>query len=174
MVDAIGHLGMALIWVASIWFVVDTDRAAGVLVATGFWFGLLPDVDVYLSNLFQDIHHHGVVHTLLAVTLMAVVLGPALGWTLKAALGDSRWFPRDATRSAYSLGFATVWIALLSHIFADMLSAPDIASRIEPLWPLYNGPIVLVDVFWYNSPYVNWGLLLGGIVLNGVLWYWTD
>lgn len=174
MVDVIGHLGMALIWLASIWFVVDTKRTAAMLVATGFWFGALPDVDVYLSKWFQGIHHHGVFHTVLVVTLLAAVFGPALGWVDRKLFGGTEWFPLDAAEHAYSLGFLVVWIAVLAHLFGDMLSAPDIAQPIEPFWPLYNGQIVLMDLVWYNSPWVNWGLFVAGLVVNGALWFWKD
>ena len=174
MVDVLGHLGMALIWLAIMWYIVDDHESAATLIATGFWFGALPDVDVYLSKWFQGIHHHGVFHTVLVVTLLAAVLGPALGWVDRALFGDSDWFSPDASEHALSLGFVTVWVAGLSHLFGDMLSAPDISQPIEPFWPLYNGQIVLMDLVWYNSPWVNWGLLVAGLLLNGALWYWAD
>ncbi|WP_232685939.1 metal-dependent hydrolase [Halobacterium zhouii] len=175
MVDVLGHLGMALIWLAPAWFVFDRRKTALTFVLVGFWFGMLPDIDLYLSNWFpQSIHHHGVVHTILAVTILAAVLGPIVGGVLKASLGDSEWFSPEATDSAYGVGFVAVWVAGLSHLFADMLSAPDIASPIEPLWPLYNGQIVFVDVLYYTSVWATWGLLGLGILVNVAFWAAAD
>lgn len=64
-----------------------------------------------------------------------------------------------------------VWIPALSHIFTDMLSAPDIAQAIEPFWPFYQQSVGM-DIIWYNRPWFNWGLLLAGIGLTIVL-YWA-
>ena len=174
MVDVLGHLGMAMIWLAPAWFFIDRPKTAATFVFAGFWFGMLPDVDLVLSNYVAGIHHHGVVHTILTVTVAALVLGPILGWVLKKALGGTEWFSARAADRAHVMGFIAVWVAGLSHLFADMLSAPDVASPIEPLWPLYNGPIVLVDVFWYSSFWATWALLAAGLVINLVLWYWSD
>ncbi len=171
MVDVVGHLGMALVWLAPAWFVIDRPKTAATFVGVGFWFGLLPDIDLYLRRAFPTVKHHGVIHTVLAVTLIAAVLGPLVGWILKSALDDSEWFSEDAEEHALSLGFVMVWVAGLSHIFADMLSAPDIAEAIEPFWPLYS-QVVAFDVVWYTANWFNWGLFLVGIVLNVALYYW--
>ena len=173
MVDVLGHLGMALIWLAPAWFFINRQRTAAVFVGVGFWFGMLPDIDLYLSNWFpQSIHHHGVVHTVLAVAMFAAVLGPILGWLLKRFLGGSAWFSDRAADNAVELGVIAIGITGLSHLFADMLSAPDVASPIEPLWPLYDSSIVLVDLFYYKSFWATWGLFIAGLVVNGVLYYW--
>ncbi|UPV75355.1 metal-dependent hydrolase [Halorussus limi] len=171
MVDVAGHLGMALVWLAPAWFVIDRRKTAATFVAVGFWFGMLPDVDLVLSNWFPTIKHHGVFHTVLVVTILAAIIGPLVGWILKTWLDDSEWFSEPAERSALSLGFVMVWVAGLSHIFADMLSAPDIAEAIEPLWPLYQQSIG-IDLVWYNATWFNWGLLALGVLLNVAFYYW--
>ena len=172
MVDVLGHLGMALLWLAPAWYVLDRRETAVAVVGTGFWFGMVPDVDLVLSNYVPTIHHHGVFHTILVVTVLAAILGPLLGRGLKAVGGDADWFSAEAEADAIKIGFVAVWVAGLSHLFADMLSAPDIASRIEPLWPLYDGSVVLVDVLWYNSFWATWALLLAGLAVNVGAWYW--
>ncbi|MFC4549598.1 MULTISPECIES: metal-dependent hydrolase [Halorussus] len=174
MVDVLGHLGMALIWLAPAWYFLDRPKTAATFVGLSFWFGMLPDVDLYLSNWFAGIHHHGVVHTILAVAIFAVVLGPMLGWVFKKIGESSDWFSERATDSAYSIGVIAILVAGLSHLFADMLSAPDVAQPIEPFWPLYNGQIVLMDVVWYKSFWATWGLFLAGLAINAGLWYWKD
>lgn len=174
MVDVFGHLGMALLWLAPAWYFIDHRRTAAVFVAGGFWFGMFPDVDLYLSNWFAGIHHHGVFHTVLFVTILAAVIGPILGWVLKSAGDNSEWFSERAEANAYVIGFIAVWVGGLSHVFADMLSAPDASTRIEPLWPLVKGPIVLMDVLWYKSWWATWGLFILGVAVNVAAWYWRE
>jgi len=170
MVGVIGHVGMALIWLAPAWFFIDREKTAVTFVAVGFWFGAVPDIDLYLQQVFETVKHHGVLHTVLAVSLIALFVGPLVGWLLKRAIGGSDWFSSKAEDRAASFGFLMVWIAGLSHIFADILSAPDIAEAIEPLWPLYQQSVG-IDLVWYDNPMFNWGLFVVGIGLNIALHY---
>jgi membrane-bound metal-dependent hydrolase YbcI (DUF457 family) len=171
MVDVIGHLGMALIWLAPAWFFLDEGKTAVTFVGVGFWFGVLPDVDLYLQRVFEGFKHHGVLHTILAVSLIALFIGPLVGWLLERTIGGSDWFSSEAEDRAASFGFLMVEVAGLSHIFADVLSAPDIAEAIEPFWPLYQHSIG-IDLVWYNSPAFNWALFVVGLALNVGLYYW--
>lgn len=172
MVDVFGHLGMALVWLAPSWYFFDRPETAATFIAASFWFGMLPDVDLLLSNYFRTIHHHGVFHTVLAITAFAAVLGPVVGWVLRETVGGTEWFSPEATDRAPKIGAIGVWVAGLSHLFADMLSAPDVASPIEPLWPLYEGSVVLVDTFWYTSFRATVGLFVVGGAVNVAMWYW--
>jgi hypothetical protein len=175
MVDVAGHLGMAMIWLAPAWFLLTRTKTAVTFVGTGFWFGMLPDVDLLLSNWFpQSIHHHGVFHTILVVTILAAVIGPILGWILKAALEDTDWLSPQAASNYLSFGVLAVWIAGLSHLFADMLSAPDASTPIEPFWPLFHGGLFHVDVLYYKSFWATWALLILGLAVNGALWAWKS
>lgn len=174
MVDVLGHLGMALIWLAPAWHFIDHGKTAATFVAAGFWFGMLPDVDLYLSNWVAGIHHHGVVHTVLAVTVMAAVVGPMLGWVLKKVGDDSEWFSERAESSAYAIGFIAVWVSGLAHLFADMLSAPDVSTPIEPFWPVFHGGLFHVDVLWYQSFWATWALFGLGVAINVAAWYLKD
>jgi inner membrane protein len=45
----------------------------------------------------------------------------------------------------------------MSHLFADLLSAPDIAPPLSPLWPVYTESMI-IDVIYYDSPIWNFGL----------------
>jgi hypothetical protein len=173
MVDVLGHLGMALVWLAPAWYFVEDRKTAALFVAVGFWFGMLPDADLLLSNWFAGVHHHGVVHTVLAVTIFAAVLGPLVGLVSKRIGEHSSWFSLRARENAHLIGVIAVWVSGLSHLFADMLSAPDVSTRIEPLWPLVEGPIVLMDLLWYQSWWATWGLLILGVSVNVAAWYWT-
>ena len=174
MVDVLGHLGMALVWLAPAWYFIDHRKTAALFVAGGFWFGMLPDVDLVLSNWFAGIHHHGILHTVLVVTILAVIVGPLLGLVFKRIGGDSAWFSAQARENAYRLGFIAVWVSGLSHLFADMLSAPDISTPIEPFWPLFQGALFSVDTLWYTSWWATWGLLILGVTVNVAAWYWKN
>ena len=174
MTETLGHLGMALVFLAPAWLFIDDWRTTVVFVATGFWFGPVPDVDTYLRSWFPvEFKHHGVVHTIPAVVVFAAVLGPILGWALRRVFGGTKWFSREAADGAIAMGVIAVGAATLSHLFADILSAPDISTRIEPLWPVIQGPVVYIDVLYYQSVWATWGLFVLGLVVNAALFYWT-
>ncbi len=170
MVDVAGHLGMALLWLAPAWFILDDRKTAATFVASGFLFGMLPDIDLVLETILPTVKHHGVFHTVLVVTILAAVIGPILGAVVKRVAGGTEWLSRGAENSIYTFGFLAVWIAGLAHIFADMLSAPDIAEAVEPFWPLYQQSLG-IDIVWYNNPWFNWGLLAADILVNVGLYY---
>lgn len=173
MVDVFGHLGMALLWLAPAWLALDRSEAAATFVATGFWFGMLPDIDLVLSNWFPGlVHHHGVFHTILAVTVLAAVLGPLVGYLLEQALGDSNWSPARASIGSSAFGSLAVWIPGLSHLFADVLSAPDTAPPIEPFWPLLHSQVFYVDVLYYTSVWATVGVFAVGLAANVSVWAW--
>lgn len=172
MVDVTGHLGMALLWLAPAWFLLDYRKTAWTFVVSGVLFGMLPDIDLVLEGIFPTVKHHGVFHTILAVTLIAAVIGPVVGKVVEAIAGGTDWLSPEAAARSVRFGFLAVWIPGLAHVFADMLSAPDLADSIEPLWPIYQGSIG-VDLVWYNNPVVNLGLLVAGVVVNVGLYLYT-
>ena len=77
-----------------------------------------------------------------------------------------------ATDRALRIGIIAVGAALLSHLAADVLSAPDISTRIEPLWPLITGPIAYIDVLYYDSVWATYGLFALGLLVNAAFFYW--
>ncbi|WP_323674800.1 metal-dependent hydrolase [Halorubellus sp. PRR65] len=176
MVDVSGHLGMALVWLASAWVVVDDPRTAAAFVAVGVPFGLLPDVDLYLRYVLPTVKHHGVFHTVVAVVAMTVVLAPVFAVALRAL--DARVgavaLPDAVSEGTTAFAGAAILVAGLAHVFTDVLSAPDTAEALEPFWPLYPHPLG-IDVVYYDAPLVNYGLLAAGVALNVALWRWrTD
>ena len=174
MVDVLGHLGMALVWLSPSWLFIDEQRTAVTVLAVGFWFGMLPDADLVVSNIDAlGIHHHGIFHTVLFVTLAAAILGPLLGLAMRRVFGDTKWLSARAADRAVPLGVVVVFVTGLSHLFADMLSAPDTATRIEPLWPLVKGPIVYMDVLYYKSFWATTALFVAGLAFNVAFWYLT-
>ncbi|MFD1512692.1 metal-dependent hydrolase [Halomarina rubra] len=174
MVDVLGHLGMALIWLSPCWLFIDDQRTAVTVLAVGFWFGMLPDTDLVLSSIDAlGVHHHGVVHTVLFVVLAAATVGPLLGLAMRRLFGDTKWLSSEAAARAVPLGVVVVFVTGLSHLFADTLSAPDKSTRLEVLWPLVEGPVVYVDVLYYKSFWATIALFVGGLAFNAAFWYLT-
>lgn len=171
MVKLMGHLGMALLWAAPVWFVWRW-RVSLAFIALVLTTAMLPDVDLVLENVLP-IDHHGITHTVVFVTVVALGAGAVAEYGLRSWV-DRIWFRRRGI--AISTGTTYVFIAGgfllggLSHLFADMLSAPDIAEPLEPLWPIFDKP-VSVDVIWYSSFWWNVGLLTVAVLLHLVLAY---
>lgn len=171
MVDLLGHVGMALLWLAPAWYFLDDRKTALTFLAASVPFGLFPDADLIFEGFVGTIYHHGMFHTVLVVTLFAAVAGPALGRLLKRTLGGTAWFSPAASHDAVAVATIGVWVAGLSHLFGDALSMDDVAPAVKPLWPLYDGRIV-VEVFWYESLLATWGLFAAGVAVNAALWVW--
>ncbi|QLK25056.1 metal-dependent hydrolase [Natrinema zhouii] len=168
MVNVAGHLGMALLFAAPAWLVWGKRGALGF---TGFALltAMLPDTDLVLQQVLP-IDHHGVTHTLLFVLLMSVLVGAAVAKWLTPWFAATHWIRSTEITTETVFVFATAGLALggISHLFADLLSAPDIAAPLEPFWPLYSEPVI-VDVIYYGSPIWNIGLFAVAIGLHLVL-----
>ncbi|WP_231188243.1 metal-dependent hydrolase [Haladaptatus sp. DYF46] len=173
MADVAGHIAVGALFAIPAWF-FWSRRPAIVFIGITIISALLPDSDLYLRKVFPTIHHHGVTHTLLFTVLVSLIGGAIAAVVLPDYL-NQKWFPERSLdrETVFVFCGSAFFLGSLSHIFADMLSAPDIASRLEPLWPLVNGQIVTLDVYYYNSPLVNFGLLAVTLVIHAVL-YWQD
>ncbi|WP_226006904.1 metal-dependent hydrolase [Natrinema salinisoli] len=168
MVDVTGHLGMALVFAAPAWLIWGR-RVALAFVAFTLGTAMLPDVDLVLQQ-YLPITHHGVTHSLLFVLLVSILVGVVAAKWLTAWLNDHRWIRSTEITAETVFVFATGGLILggVSHLFADILSAPDIAPPIKPFWPIYPEPII-VDVIYYDSPLWNFGLLAVAVGLHLVL-----
>ena len=171
MVDVLGHFGMALLWAIPAWIIWD-GRVSMVFIGLTLVTAMLPDADLVLRNFFA-VHHHGITHTVVFIVTVALIAGAIV------ELGFKSWFERAWLKSegyTISTGALFVFVAAgfmlggFSHLFADMLSAPDIAQPIEPFWPLLDKPWS-VDVAYYTSPWWNAGLLTLALALHAVLAY---
>ena len=132
---------------------------------------MIPDFDLWLVAVFPNaIHHHGVTHTVLFV-LGTSAVGAAL---LTGAFSDriDEWIATERVDpgQVFSLAFLALLAGGLSHVFADMLSAPDISTPIEPLWPLVDGSWG-IDVVWYDAWWINFGFLAVMVVAHVVAAY---
>lgn len=168
MVDVSGHLAMALLFAAPAWVVWGRR---GSLAFAGFSLvtAMLPDVDLVLSTVLP-IQHHGITHTLLFVAVVSVLGGAVAARVLTERFNANRWIRSTHITEETVFVFATAGFLTggLSHIFADLLSAPDTAAPLEPLWPLYDQPIA-IDVIYYDSPLWNVGLLTVALAVHFVL-----
>lgn len=169
MVDVMGHLAMASLAAIPAWVLWD-GRVGAVFVGATLTTAMLPDVDLVLRD-FLPVHHHGVTHTVVFVTGVALVAGAVVEFGFRSRL-ERTWLASEGyTVTDWAL-FAFVAGAFLlggySHLFADMLSAPDIAPPIEPFWPFFDKPWS-VDVAYYNSRWWNLGLLVVATALHFAL-----
>ncbi len=171
MVDVMGHFAMALLWATPAWAVWE-GRVSLAFVAFALSTAMLPDVDLVLRSVLP-VQHHGVTHTVVFVTAVALVTALLVEFGLKSRLEQLWLTERGYTVPRWAL-FAFVFGGLLlggfSHLFADMLSAPDVAAPVEPFWPLFDKPWS-VDLIWYNSSWWNAGLLAVGLSIHALAAY---
>lgn len=165
MVDVSGHLGMALLFAAPAWFVWGR-RGALAFVGFSLMTAMLPDSDLVLRHVLP-LSHHGITHTLLFVAIVSVLSGAVAARVLTDRFNANRWIRSTHISRETVFVFATAGFLTggTSHLFADVLSAPDIAAPLNPFWPFY-GQHVVVDVIYYDSPLWNFGLLAVAIALH--------
>lgn len=165
MVDVSGHFAMALLFAAPAWLLWGRRGALGFTAFTVVT-AMLPDADLVLQH-YLPVSHHGMTHTVLFVALVSVLSGAVAARWLTAHFNSHRWIRSTTIPTETVSVFATAGLLTggLSHIFADLLSAPDIAAPLAPFWPVYAEQII-IDVIYYNSPVWNFGLLAVAIGLH--------
>jgi membrane-bound metal-dependent hydrolase YbcI (DUF457 family) len=172
MVDITGHIAFGLLFAVVAWFIWD-DRASVAFVALAVVASLLPDIDLWLSKLFPaEVHHHGVTHTVLFVTIASLVGGAILAGLFSRRIDDWIESERFDRSSLFVFLSGGVLAGGLSHLVADMLSAPDISTPIEPFWPFFDKPWS-VDLIWYNAWWTNFGFIAVMVVVHLALAYFT-
>jgi membrane-bound metal-dependent hydrolase YbcI (DUF457 family) len=165
MVDAEGHLAFGLLFAVPAWF-IWRKRVAVAFVVLALMTSLLPDVDVWLETLFPaQFHHHGFTHTVAFVVLVSVLAGAVATAILTRPLDDWLGWDHFDAKSVFGFAFLAFLLGGLSHIFADILSAPDISTPIEPFWPFFDEPWSL-DVIYYNDPLWNSIFLLVMVLVH--------
>lgn len=165
-----GHMAFGLLAALSAWIVWD-GRVSLAFIAFVLATVMLPDVDLVLSRILPTVHHHGVTHTILFVTVFAVLAG-AVAAAVLTPLIERCWVKSEG----HTVSRGTVYLFVagglllggLTHVFADMLSAPDAAQPVEPFWPFFDKPIS-VDLIYFSSFWWNVGLLAVAVVLHLVL-----
>lgn len=170
MVKLMGHLAMALLFAAPAWLLWGRRPALAFAALTQVT-AMLPDVDLLLEKYFGFIVHHGITHTLLFVSVAGVLFGAVAAVLFTSTLNAFRLIRSDdIPRETVFVFAAGAFVAGgTSHVFADLLSAPDIAAPLKPLWPLYDGYLI-IDVIRYDSLVWNAGLLVVAIALHVMLY----
>jgi len=162
MVDIMGHLAFGLVFVLPAWF-IWRRRVSAAFVGLGLVTSLLPDIDLWLTKVFPaQFHHHGVTHTVVFVALASVVVGAIVAALLTGPIDEWLGWDRFDSKSLFAFSFLAFLLGGLSHVFADMLSAPDISTPIEPFWPFFDKPWS-VDLLYYNDPL--WNSVFLGVML---------
>lgn len=154
---------MALLFAAPAWFVFHGLRTNLGFTALAVSTAMFPDGDLLLMR-YVFIEHHGLTHSLLFIVPAALVLG-GIVTAIYLAVRDSSVY---STRQVYAFATVALLVGMLAHVFADILTTPDIAPPIKPLYPILETRLVL-DVAFVKSKLWNLGTLGLGIVVQGGL-----
>lgn len=164
--EAPGHLGMALLVAAPVWFVAGTRTSLaflGLVLSTA----MLPDIDIKLATSLPIVHH-GITHSLPFVVGTAVVLG-ALATAAVVLVRDAVDADFPSTGRTFGFTAAGFGTGAFAHLLGDFLTSPDVAPSIRPFQPFSEATVVL-DVAYVYSPVWNLGMLAVGILVTTVLW----
>ncbi|WP_336330991.1 metal-dependent hydrolase [Haloarcula sp. CGMCC 1.2071] len=165
-----GHLAFGLLFALPAWLRWNDRRSVG-FVILAVVASLVPDIDLWLVAAFPNqVHHHGVTHTVLFVTSASVVGAAIVAGVFTDQLDEWVGTERLDRRQVFLSSFLAFFAGGLSHVFADMLSAPDISTPIEPLWPLVDGSWG-IDLVWYNNWWINFGFFAAMVVAHVVAAY---
>jgi inner membrane protein len=159
-VQSPGHIGMALLFAAPAWLVFSEWKSSVAFTALAASTGMLPDSDLVLMKYFF-VEHHGLTHSFVFTIPTALVLGAVVAGAYIAVRGTLR------TSKLAIVGFAALGLftGMTAHMFADILTTPDIAPPIKPLYPLLTDRVIL-DVAFVKSKLWNLGTLALGIVVQ--------
>jgi len=172
MVDLAGHVAFGLMFSLPAWFIWN-GRSSVVFITLAGIASLLPDIDLWLVKLFPArVHHHGVTHTVLFVAIMSVVGAVIIAGLFTDRIDEWIESERFDRRRLFVFSFLGLLSGGLSHVFADMLSAPDVSTPIEPLWPVVQGSWG-IDLVWYDANWINTWFLLVMIVVHLAVAYLT-
>lgn len=142
--EPIGHVGMALIFASPVWFVYR-PAASVLFTALAVVAGVAPDSDIYLKAMV-DIAHHGITHTVTFVVGLAAAFG--LAAAAIAVVQDRN------PRAAGTFAAVAAVVGAGSHLFADLLTTPDVAPPLKPFLP-FSDQHVIVDVIYVYSDVWN-------------------
>lgn len=92
-VDLSGHVAMGLLFALPVWLRLSDRRSLG-FVALAAVAALVPDIDLWLVALVPEIvHHHGVTHTIIFVTIASVIGGAVVAGAVAGRINE--WLEPD-------------------------------------------------------------------------------
>lgn len=132
MVDLVGHLAIALLWVLPVWFLWEA-RLSVAFVALALVAAPVPDVDVFLP-----IARNGATHSISFVVVVALTAGAAIAVVAERAL--TRWWFEDEGRvparsTLYVFAAGGLFVGGVSHLVGDLLGSTSTADGVAVLWP---------------------------------------
>jgi membrane-bound metal-dependent hydrolase YbcI (DUF457 family) len=161
-----GHIGLALLFAAPAWLVFDGFRTGLAFSALAALTGMFPDLDIYVMR-YLFVEHHGVMHSLTFLVPAALVLGGLVtGGYLAVRDGD-----RPSAGAAFAFVTVALFTGMVAHMTGDVLTSPDIAPPIKPLYPLVETQLVF-DAAFVKSNVWNLGPLALGLLTQGALAAW--
>ena len=162
----LGHVGMALLFVAPAALLLDRKRRYLSVATLALATALLPDLD----GKIPFTHHHGGTHTLLFALSASLAIGLALAFVSVNVTWLSRRIdsvPEFRPRAAFALGFGGAFVGLGSHLFADVLMIPIGDNPVKPFWPLSEQEVAF-GLMHPGDPAWNYGLLAAGIAAQAL------
>lgn len=161
--QAPGHIGLALLFAAPAWLVFEEFKAGLAFSALAALTGMFPDLDIYVMR-HVFIEHHGLMHSLTFLIPAALVVGGILtGGYLAVRSSD-----RPSAAAVYGFVTLALFVGMFAHMTGDVLTSPDIAPPVKPLYPVVDQRFVL-DAAFVKSNLWNLGTLALGIVTQGAL-----
>lgn len=156
---------MALLFAAPAWFVFDDLKTSLAFVALAASTGMLPDGDIVLMR-YLFVEHHGLTHSFLFIVPAALVLGAVVAGVYLFARDDSAY--RASPGRVYAFAAVGLFVGMVAHVFADLVTTPDIAPPLMPMYPLLETQVVL-DVAYVKSNLWNLGTFALGITVQAAL-----
>ncbi|SEP05938.1 LexA-binding, inner membrane-associated putative hydrolase [Halogranum amylolyticum] len=158
-----GHIGMALLFAVPAWFVFSEAKASLAFTALTASMGMFPDGDLVLMQYFF-VEHHGLTHSFVFIVPAALLLGAVVTGGYLLVRDDTH----TSTAAVYAFATIALFTGMTAHVVADLVTTPDIAPPLKPLYPLVTDRVIL-DVAFVKSKLWNLGTLALGIVAQGSL-----
>ncbi len=157
-----GHLGVALLLAAPAWLLFSQFKAGLAFSALAALTAMFPDLDLYVMR-YLFIEHHGLSHSLVFLVPAALVLGAIVAGGYLVVSDDNH-----PALTVYAFATVALFTGMLAHLVGDVLTSPDVAPPIKPLYPIVEQRFVL-DAAFVKSNLWNLGPFALGVVTQAGL-----
>jgi membrane-bound metal-dependent hydrolase YbcI (DUF457 family) len=121
---------------------------------------MFPDTDLYVMQ-YVFIEHHGLMHSLVFLIPAALLLGVVVAGGYLAVRDDDH----PPATAVYAFVTVALFTGMLAHMIGDVLTSPDVAPPIKPLYPVVKSQFVL-DAAFVKSNLWNLGVFALGVVVQ--------